>query len=50
MLDERPWEEGDDADDMWLKMATCVRKMTSEVFGNMSPLREILRSGISPRI
>ena len=28
-----PWEEGEDADDMWLKMATCVRKVASEVFG-----------------
>ena len=26
MLGEGPWEEGEDADDMWLKMATCVRK------------------------
>ena len=33
MLGERPWEEGEDADDMWLKMATCVRKVASEVFG-----------------
>nr|AWA44767.1 hypothetical protein SO140N16_000001 [Saccharum officinarum] len=33
MLDEGPWEEGEDADDMWLKMATCVRKVTSKVFG-----------------
>jgi hypothetical protein len=33
MLDEGPWEEGEDADDMWLKMATCVRKVASEVFG-----------------
>jgi hypothetical protein len=32
MLDERPWEE-EDADNMWLKMATCVRKVASEVFG-----------------
>ena len=32
MLGEGPWE-GEDADDMWLKMATCVRKVTSEVFG-----------------
>jgi hypothetical protein len=32
MLDEGPWE-GEDADDMWLKMATCVRKVASEVFG-----------------
>ena len=27
MLGEGPWEEGEDADDMWLKMATCVRKV-----------------------
>ncbi|PUZ57817.1 hypothetical protein GQ55_5G459700 [Panicum hallii var. hallii] len=33
MLGERPWEEGADVDDMWLKMATCVRKVASEVFG-----------------
>ena len=33
MLGEGPWKEGDDADDMWLKMATCVQKVASEVFG-----------------
>ena len=33
MLGEGPREEGEDADDMWLKMATCVRKVASEVFG-----------------
>ena len=33
MLGEGLWEEGEDADDMWLKMATCVRKVASEVFG-----------------
>jgi hypothetical protein len=33
MLGEGPWEEGADIDDMWLKMATCVRKVASEVFG-----------------
>ena len=33
MLGEGPWKEGEDADDMWLKMATCVRKVASEVFG-----------------
>ena len=32
MLGEGPWEE-EDADDMWLKMATCVRKVAFEVFG-----------------
>jgi hypothetical protein len=25
--------EGEDANDMWLKMATCVRKVAAEVFG-----------------
>jgi hypothetical protein len=33
MLGEGPWEEGADVDDMWLKMATSVRKVASEVFG-----------------
>jgi hypothetical protein len=33
MLGEGPWEEGADVEDMWLKMATCVRKVASEVFG-----------------
>ena len=33
ILGEGPWEEGEDVDDMWLKMATCVRKVASEVFG-----------------
>ena len=33
MLREGSWEEGEDANDMWLKMATCVRKVASEVFG-----------------
>ena len=33
MLGEGSWEEGEDANDMWLKMATCVRKVASEVFG-----------------
>ena len=32
MLGEGPWEEGEDDDDMWLKMTTCVRKVASEVF------------------
>jgi hypothetical protein len=32
MLSEGPQEEGEDAD-MWLKMATCVRKVASKVFG-----------------
>ena len=33
MLGEGPWEEEEDADNIWLKMATCVRKVASEVFG-----------------
>jgi hypothetical protein len=33
MLGKGPWEEGTDVDDMWLKMATCVRKVASKVFG-----------------
>jgi hypothetical protein len=33
MLGDRPWEEGEDVDDMWLKMATYVQKVASEVFG-----------------
>jgi hypothetical protein len=33
MLGEEPWEEGTNVDDMWLKMAICVRKVASEVFG-----------------
>ena len=44
MLGEGPWEEGEDADDMWLKMATCVRKVVSEVFG----VREANRRGKTP--
>ena len=30
---EGPWEEGGDADNMWMKMATCIRKVASEEFG-----------------
>ena len=33
ILGEGPWEEEEDADDIWLKMATCVRKVASEVLG-----------------
>ncbi|KAF8776542.1 hypothetical protein HU200_003259 [Digitaria exilis] len=33
MVEEGPWDEGADVDDMWLKMATCVRKVAAEVFG-----------------
>ena len=33
MLGKGPWEEGENVDDMWLKMTTCVRKVASELFG-----------------
>ena len=33
MLGEGLWKEGEDADDMWLKMATYVRKVALEVLG-----------------
>ena len=33
ILREGPWEEREDADDMWLKMATYVRKVALEVLG-----------------
>ena len=33
MLREGSWEEGEDANDMWLKMATCVRRVAVELFG-----------------
>ena len=32
MLSEGPWEEGEDANNMWLKMATYVQKVASKVF------------------
>jgi hypothetical protein len=33
VLKEDPWHEGGDANGMWMKMSTCIRKMTSEEFG-----------------
>jgi hypothetical protein len=30
---EGPWEEGGDANSMWMRMATCIRKIASEEFG-----------------
>jgi len=33
MLAEGPLKEGEDANDMWLKMETSIRKVASEVFG-----------------
>jgi hypothetical protein len=33
VLKERPWHEGGDANSMWMKMSTCIRKVASEEFG-----------------
>lgn len=33
VIKEGPWEEEGDADSMWMKMATCIRKVASEEFG-----------------
>jgi hypothetical protein len=33
VLKEGPWHEGGDANNMWMKMFTCIRKMGSEEFG-----------------
>jgi hypothetical protein len=30
---EGAWSEEEDANNMWVKMATCIRKVASEVFG-----------------
>jgi hypothetical protein len=30
---EDPWHEGGDANSMWMKMSTCIRKVASEEFG-----------------
>ena len=32
-MKEGPWEEGGDANNLWMKMATCVRRIASEEFG-----------------
>jgi hypothetical protein len=32
-LKEGPWHEGGDANSMWMKMSTCIRKVDSEEFG-----------------
>jgi hypothetical protein len=32
VIKEGPWEEGGDADNMWMKMATCICKVASEEF------------------
>src|SRR3954471_4671466 len=33
VMKEGPWEEGGDANNMWMKMAVCVRRIASEEFG-----------------
>jgi hypothetical protein len=33
VLKEGPWHEGGDANSMWMKMSTCIRKVASEKFG-----------------
>jgi hypothetical protein len=33
ILKEAPWHEGGDANIMWMKMSTCIRRVTSEEFG-----------------
>jgi hypothetical protein len=32
VLKEDPWHERGDANSMWMKMPTCIRKVTSEEF------------------
>jgi hypothetical protein len=33
VLNEGPWHEGGDANSMWMKMDTCIRKLASEELG-----------------
>jgi hypothetical protein len=33
VLKEGPWHEGGDANSIWMKMSTCIRKVASEEFG-----------------
>jgi hypothetical protein len=33
VLKEGPWHEGGDANSMWMKMITCIRKVALEEFG-----------------
>jgi hypothetical protein len=32
VLKKGPWHEGGDANSMWMKMSTCIRKVASEEF------------------
>jgi hypothetical protein len=33
VIKEGPWEEEGDANNMWMKMGTCIRKVALEEFG-----------------
>jgi hypothetical protein len=33
ILKEGHWHEGEDANSMWMKVSTCIRKVASEEFG-----------------
>ena len=33
VITEGSWEEGEDANNTWKKMATCIRKVAAEVLG-----------------
>jgi hypothetical protein len=33
VLKEDPWHEGGDANSMWMKITTCIRKVASKEFG-----------------
>jgi hypothetical protein len=33
VLKEDPWHEGGDANSMWMKMSTCIRKVALGEFG-----------------
>jgi hypothetical protein len=33
VLKEGPWHEGEDANNMWTMMSTCIRIVASEEFG-----------------
>ena len=33
VIEEDPWKDEGDVNSMWKKMATCVRKVASEVLG-----------------
>jgi hypothetical protein len=32
VLKEGPWHEGGDANSLWMKISTCIRKVTSKEF------------------